>query len=169
MEIHEFGPWGPASQKLKSEATLYSYSHHEPGITSGQVIDGDVYQDLESVTFSDESFDLVITQEVLEHLFKPELALREISRVLRPGGAHIFTVPVFKNRPTLVRASVSPAGIDYLLPPDHHGTSLVVREWGEDLVDLVANATGLQTEIHSLHDRHLGLDGEFLDAFVTRK
>jgi SAM-dependent methyltransferase len=169
MEIHEFSPWGPGSQKLKSEAALYSDSAQEDGIPSGHIIDGEVYQNLESVTFSDESFDLVVTQDVLEHLFKPELALREIARILRPGGAHIFTVPVFNDRPTVVRAAMSPTGVDHFLPPDYHGLCLVVREWGEDLVDFVANATGLHTEVHSLHDRNLGLDGWSLDVFVTRK
>jgi SAM-dependent methyltransferase len=111
----------------------------------------------------------VVTQDVLEHLFKPELALREISRILRPGGAHIFRVPVFENRPTVVRAAVSPTGVDHFLPPDYHGLCLVVREWGNDLVDFVTNATGLRTEKLSLHDRHLGLDGWSLDVFVTRK
>jgi methionine biosynthesis protein MetW len=39
------------------------------------------------------SFDLVVCSEVLEHLFNPENILKEIVRVLKPGGAVIISVP----------------------------------------------------------------------------
>lgn len=34
-------------------------------------------------------------EEILEHVLRPDLAVREIARVLRFGGAHVFTVPVY--------------------------------------------------------------------------
>lgn len=43
--------------------------------------------------FKDNSFDLVICSEVLEHLFDPERALEEIRRVLKPTGRLIVSVP----------------------------------------------------------------------------
>ncbi len=43
-------------------------------------------EDIEKQTFADESFDIVITQDVFEHLFHPGAAAREIARTLRPGG-----------------------------------------------------------------------------------
>jgi 2-polyprenyl-3-methyl-5-hydroxy-6-metoxy-1,4-benzoquinol methylase len=41
----------------------------------------------------DEEFDLVVAAEVIEHLENPRQTMREIFRVLRPGGAVLVTTP----------------------------------------------------------------------------
>jgi SAM-dependent methyltransferase len=43
--------------------------------------------------FADASFDVIWCSEVLEHLFDPGFALREMHRVLSPGGSLLVTVP----------------------------------------------------------------------------
>jgi len=48
---------------------------------------------VETLPFADETFDVVSAFDVLEHLVEPEPALREICRVLRPGGALIGATP----------------------------------------------------------------------------
>jgi 2-polyprenyl-3-methyl-5-hydroxy-6-metoxy-1,4-benzoquinol methylase len=47
----------------------------------------------EAVPEPDESFDLVIASEVIEHLIMPDRVLEEFTRVLRPGGHVLLTVP----------------------------------------------------------------------------
>ncbi len=47
----------------------------------------------ETLPFPDESFDVVVAAEVLEHLRLPERALAEAMRVLRPGGLLVGSVP----------------------------------------------------------------------------
>lgn len=37
------------------------------------------------IPFDDESFDVVVSNQVFEHVFQPQLILPEIARVLRPG------------------------------------------------------------------------------------
>jgi len=48
---------------------------------------------VESLPFPDESFDGVICLSVLEYLECPDDALKEMSRILKPGGTIIFSVP----------------------------------------------------------------------------
>lgn len=43
--------------------------------------------------YKDESFDVVVCSEVLEHLYDPMEAIKEAKRVLRPNGLYIITVP----------------------------------------------------------------------------
>lgn len=44
--------------------------------------------------FPDESYDLAFDPHVLEHIKDDAAALREISRILRPGGLAVLPVPV---------------------------------------------------------------------------
>jgi ubiquinone/menaquinone biosynthesis C-methylase UbiE len=47
----------------------------------------------ESLPFRNESFDFIISMQVLEHVSDPALALREMHRVLRPGGTCVAIAP----------------------------------------------------------------------------
>ena len=48
---------------------------------------------LESASFADAAFDVVVSFDVLEHLAHPEATLREIRRVLRPDGVLLSQTP----------------------------------------------------------------------------
>jgi SAM-dependent methyltransferase len=49
--------------------------------------------DLSELPFSDASFDLVFSRSVFEHFRNPVSVLRELRRVLRPGGYLVFRTP----------------------------------------------------------------------------
>jgi SAM-dependent methyltransferase len=48
---------------------------------------------IEQCEFPDSSFDVVVMAAVLEHLYQPAETIREIARILRPGGVLYLEVP----------------------------------------------------------------------------
>ncbi len=51
----------------------------------------------EDLPFAGESFDLIVSLWVLEHLHVPEIVFGEVQRVLRPGGHFVFLTPNLRN------------------------------------------------------------------------
>jgi SAM-dependent methyltransferase len=87
-------------------------------------------------------FDLVVHSDTLEHVEDPARALRECFRVLAPGGACVFTVPVIVGRLTRSRRGLSASyhGDQNCREPDF----LVHTEFGADVWSAVL-ATGFRT------------------------
>lgn len=52
---------------------------------------------LPEMPFEDSSFDLVVATDILEHVDNDALGVREIARVLKPGGRVLITVPAFQS------------------------------------------------------------------------
>lgn len=104
--------------------------------------DGLRNETLTALTFSDTSFDAVLSFEVLEHIPDYRRAVSEVLRVLRPGGWFLFTVPFNLNSAqTLIRARVNDDGVvSHLLEPEYHGDPLCTngvlcfQHFGWDLV-----------------------------------
>ena len=53
----------------------------------------DIVSDITAIPVPDQSFDALMCKDTLEHLPDPVAALREFSRILRPGGYLIITAP----------------------------------------------------------------------------
>lgn len=54
----------------------------------------DVQADICNLPFSDQQFDWVVCNHVLEHIPRDKIAMQEIFRVLKPGGTAILQVPL---------------------------------------------------------------------------
>lgn len=173
-DVHESSP---SNDYLARWCSRYSCSQYFPDTPPGESRGGVRCEDLEHLTFPDGSFDLFITQDVFEHVFRPDLAAQEIARVLRPGGAHVFTAPKHKH----IRASYPRARrgatteVEHLLEAQYHGNpvgdgrALVTWDYGDDFEALLWKWCGCPTCTYVTRDRSLGLDGEYLEVFVTRK
>jgi SAM-dependent methyltransferase len=57
----------------------------------------EVHGDARTLPFADHSFDGVLCSQVLEHVDRPGKVLRELARVLKPGGVGLISVPFFYN------------------------------------------------------------------------
>jgi SAM-dependent methyltransferase len=179
LSIHESSPvlGRGANRRLTKEAPAYVASHYYAGAAPGNIVNGIRCEDLEHLTFDNESFDLHITQDVFEHLFNPAAAFREIARTLRPSGAHVFTTPlVRKNEPTRFCASLAPDGtVIHLVEPEYHGNpissegSLVTVNWGYDITNFIFETSGLFTEMVLLDIPEYGIRAEYLEVLITRK
>ncbi len=176
--IHESSPANRGtSARLARECENYVPSQFFPDEKLGATINGVRCENLEALTFPDESIDLHITQDVLEHVLFPDRAFREIARTLRPGGAHMFTTPIVnKSKPSKVRAKMNDAGeIIYMEPPVYHGNpisdkgSLVTTDWGFDICERIFNASGLFTHLIYIDDISKGIRAEYIEVLVTIK
>lgn len=154
-DVYEPSPTGRASAELSGKAATFVSSVYTESCELGEVFEGHRNEDLERLTFDNRSFDLVVTQDVLEHTFDPRAAIMEISRVLRPGGHHIFTVPIDLGlERSRTRARRAPDGtIEHVLPAQYHGDpysrdgALVVTDWGQDAAELISRWSGLPTRV----------------------
>ncbi|MFT4171845.1 MAG: class I SAM-dependent methyltransferase [Rhodocyclaceae bacterium] len=181
LSIHESSPANRGlSEHLRQTCPGYTSSHYHPDIPHGDIHPayGHRCEDIEDLTFADGSFDLFITQDVLEHIFDPSAAFREIGRTLRPGGAHIFTVPIMCGRnPSHTRAVIDEHGqVQHLAPPEYHenpsssdNKSLVTTYWGYDIVHHIYRASALITTVYQIDDLSKGIRAEFNDVFASVK
>jgi SAM-dependent methyltransferase len=142
-----------ALHKILRKSRNYIVSEYAPGVASGTRIRGGLYQDLEHTSFPDRSFDLVITEDVLEHVADPVQACREIKRILRPGGSQVATISVLESQPhSVVRSRRENGSIIHLLPPVYHSDplrpegALVFVDFGADVIDRYFSLTG-KTEV----------------------
>jgi len=180
LRIHESSPGSRgASVKLREQCKYYVASQYDPGLGFGNTNSTKGYQsqDLENQTFPDDAFDIVVTQDVMEHIFDAEAAFRDIHRTLKPSGAHIFTTPLInKNKPTEQWAKRLPDGtIEYLHPPEYHGNpmssegSLVTWHWGFDIVDYIQESHAGSAEIIFTDNPSLGIEAEYLEVVIQKK
>ena len=102
---------------------------------------------MQALPFADQSFDLCVHSDTLEHLPDPVAGLAECRRVLRAGGACVYTVPMIVGRLSRSRSG---------LPPSYHGMAglgeryLVHTEFGADAWRTVFAAGFAECRIHAL-------------------
>ncbi len=89
-----------------------------------------VKMDIHQIPFPDHHFDAVLCNHVLEHVQDDIQAMREINRVLKPGGWAILQVPFFSPVPDTTQEDTSitdPRQREKLFGQDDH-----VRLFGKD-------------------------------------
>jgi len=124
----------------------------------------------EELPFEDKSFDLVLLQNVLDHVKEADRMLREIHRVLRGDGLFYMTVNVRKPWGSTLHALLSRLLIDKGHPYSftlqgireflHHQGFSIQREWHDDYLE----ARTIDRRSPALKDKVKGYSG--LSEFV---
>ena len=142
--IYEPGLIGPFRKYLR-DLDGYRNSFFESDVSPGEIRSDTECQDLMKLTYADNSFDLVLSSDIFEHVRKPFVGFKEVDRVLKPEGFHIFSIPLQwpMRRRTVSRVDTSGPKDEYVLPAHYHGArggskSLVYTDFGADMVDRMA-------------------------------
>ena len=117
----------------------------------------DLYWDGGTIPLDDSSVDSAMATEVLEHCPDPGAVLREIARVMRPGGVFFFTVPFlwplhdvpydeYRYTPFALERLVREAGFDEVVVRPHGG-------WDASLAQMI----GLWARRRPMSDRKRNL------------
>ncbi|MFO0983853.1 MAG: methyltransferase domain-containing protein [Planctomycetota bacterium] len=142
----------------------------EPGGTRNQIR----HENAEQLSFTGQSFDLVVSNDVLEHVSDPRRALREMHRVLRDGGELFLSVPFATDcDANVTRARREHGRLVTELPPVYHGDPLsaqgvlVYTDFGWQLLDLLRSSGFLDVAVvkyWSCLYGHIGIPQLFIHA-----
>jgi len=131
-----------------------------------------LHQDLMRLDLPSDAFDLVATNDVLEHVPDIDTALGEIARVLKPGGWQVSTFPFrIKDEDGDLRSVLRDGKVVHLKPPELHGNpvapergSLVFETPGWNILERCRKAGFAQADIrfvaserHGYLTEHLGV------------
>lgn len=129
-----------------------------------------LHQDLTRLTYKDDSFDLCMSYEDLEHIPDYKTVIKELYRVTKPGGSVLLSAPfVFENGKTLVRATIDEAGnVTHLMEPEYHGDPVLPQgilcfyHFGWDLLDVFKDAGFKSVKVVTGYD----IDKMILDTLL---
>jgi len=158
-DVCELSARGPLADFLARQARSLASSEYFADTPRGALRDGIRCEDVQNLTYTDASFDLVTHTEVLEHVPDDARAFAELFRVLRPGGIMIFTVPMHEGPRTVERARLRDGEIEHLLEPLLHydplrrAGILAFRDYGSDLLDRLSRAGFVDSRITSARGR----------------
>lgn len=96
----------------------------------------DVHFDLHNAPFPDNTFDVIFCNHVLEHVQDAHQCMRELYRIMKPGGWGIFQVPYNPDRKTYEDFSITSPEERAI----HFGQKDHLRSFGNDYDEWLSNA-----------------------------
>lgn len=160
-------------------STMKNYicsEYYGPHYKSGDMVNGLLHEDLMNLSFKDESIDVVLSSDVLEHVPRPYDAHREIWRVLKPNGRHIFTVPFYQTEFLDETRAVHDenGALNFIKAPQYHGDPLRPDEalvytifYLQMLVEM--RKIGFRTNLYHLYKPWYGILGSNAIVFEAIK
>jgi predicted SAM-dependent methyltransferase len=123
-KILHFAPEACFISKLRKLANEYHMVDLNPKDDSIQQMDS------QNILFPDNYFDFIMCNHVLEHVYDDRLAMRELCRVLKPGGYGVVQTPFS----SILASTFQDSGINTdELRHRFYGQSDHIRVYGQDL------------------------------------
>lgn len=165
LSIYHTQTTGPIHDYLSRYEGYVCSEYFGEEYSPGELVNGLRHEDLTGLSFPSETFDIILSSEVFEHIPKPYSAHEEVFRVLKPGGRHIFTVPfhqtLFSDDIRAVSAEGEP---NFLKPPIYHFDPLrpegvlVYTIFSIQMLSELENI-GFRTHMYLLYHPTLGILG----------
>lgn len=153
-DVYEMSSRGAFFRYLKRSCNGLTFSEYYEDIPVGTCRGQIQCQDVQRLTFADNSFDLCTSTEVFEHVPDDLSGFRELARVLRTGGIALFTVPVTEPETTVERAHLVDGRIEHLCAPAYHGDRirgqggvLCFRDYGPDILERLRSSGFSETAL----------------------
>ena len=147
LAVYEMSSRGPLYGYLSHNAAHLTCSEFFDDVARGELRGRVQCQDVQHLTYANNSFDLCTSTEVFEHVPNDNAGFLEIHRVLRPGGRLVFTVPLTDKPTTIERARMVDGTLQHILAPEYHGDVvrghgkvLCFRNYGQDILDRLREA-----------------------------
>lgn len=156
----------------------YTASQYFPGEIFGSIVKGVRNENLEKQTFNDELFDIVISLDVMEHVYYPDRVFAEVYRTLKPGGVYICTFPMRNYQVTgWERRFIKKddGTVEHMKEPEIHGNpvssegSIVTVDYGYDLHKTIATWAPFDIRVSRFNDEFHGIIGEYTEVIVCQK
>lgn len=146
-------------------------------LKSGELVNGILHEDAHNLSFGNESFDIVVSRDVFEHINDPRQCLKEAFRVLKWGGYCIITIPWYPNiEKSHQRARFMNGKLELLDEPAYHWNpvsssrdSLVFWDYGWDFIDFMKDAGFKEAYVQTYYDSEKGYLGDIGTYFVGEK
>jgi SAM-dependent methyltransferase len=119
---YEMSSYGSTWQYLRDNSADFHFSEYFPGHASGEHVNGVRNEDATKLSFESESFDIITSNQVFEHICEDQKAYKECWRTLKPGGSLIFTVPMHDTPRTEQVATITNGKIEWLSTPEFHSS-----------------------------------------------
>jgi SAM-dependent methyltransferase len=143
---------------------------------AGEMVNGTRNENLEGVSFDNEEFKFVICADTLNHVMNYKKAIKEVFRILKPGGFFVFTAKVdFSKRNHTVRSEYKRGKLINYMEPEYYGDplnptgSLCLRYFGLQILDELKTQGFLLPQALQYWSNDFGYYGDDQVIFVAQR
>lgn len=123
--VYELSYHGAVYRYLKQRFPRFECSEYFGPQALGEKVNGVRNEDVQKLSFADDSFDLVSCTEVFEHVPDYLAGFSEVRRVLRPQGWFVMTVPFFDAERTQAICRIGSNGaLEWLQEEEYHDSQV---------------------------------------------